>query len=350
LRENRPDESAAYDVEPMTMSLMGKLFGVPLVIIGSIVAGAILVVLLFGGPAAPQQRTIADILQSLEASSGQKSMGVLLPQEKELWQMALELAKRLEKKDTEISETELPVIADRLAAMIRSELHRVDSPTGTKEEAERRSGRLRFLIHALGHTGRAEAFEPLLEVVQSGREPYVADAIRRLADLRSVAGIEMDRAVEPVIRAMNASSRRETRLVAATALGAICPPNDAHAVCALSAVRLTSEGELAWSASVALAHLGNANGKITLLDMLDRKFWEEGDRYEKIDEAGNVRRYRMPSDRVEVLMAAAIDAASRLDDADLWESVLRLKSDKSAEVRAAALAAEQRRRVRDTKG
>ena len=83
------------DVEPMTLTLLGRFFGVPLLIIGVVVAGAVVVVLLFGGPALPQKRTVESLIQSLESNSGDRSAGLLLPREKELWQTALELSERL---------------------------------------------------------------------------------------------------------------------------------------------------------------------------------------------------------------------------------------------------------------
>ena len=49
---------------------MGRFFGVPLLIIATIVGGACAVVLLFGGPSSQPRRSVNELLQVLEGSSG----------------------------------------------------------------------------------------------------------------------------------------------------------------------------------------------------------------------------------------------------------------------------------------
>lgn len=55
-----------------------------------------------------------------------------------------------------------------------------------------------------------------------------------------------------------------------------------------------------------------------------------------IDTSGRVRRFPMPPQMIDQWLIAAIDAARHLNDADLWESVEKLESDPSLEVRARA--------------
>ena len=93
-----------------------------------------------------------------------------------------------------------------------------------------------------------------------------------------------------------------------------------------------------WSAALALARLGSDAGKSTLLELCDRSFLESGERYTITDSAGNVRRYALPAQRVDELLMAVIDAASNLDDADVWGMIQRLGSDPSPAVRAKAAA------------
>lgn len=334
-----------FDVEPMTLSLMGKLFGVPLLIIGTIVGGAVLVVVLFGGPAAPQQRSIDSILQTLEAGSGEKSLGVLLPREKELWQMALELAKRLEKKESELTLEEIQAVAGRIGAMVVADLDRVDylATTGSERATQQdvRSRRLEFLIHALGRTGSEDAVEPLVRVVETGREPFASAAMRQLGEMKGVANISQ--AVVPIVKLLTGSNRPETRMVACTALAALDVRGNEVALAALRTALRTGENEVSWSAAIALAYLGDASATSVLLDLLDRSFWETGERYEVRDDAGNVRRYRMPPQRVNDLLIAAIDASAKLNEPDLWAAIERLKSDPFPAVRAAAMKALNRR-------
>ncbi len=328
----------------MTLSLMGKLFGVPLLIIGSIVGGAVLVVVLFGAPSTSEQRSVDSLLQALESSSGQRSMGVLLPKEKELWQTALELAERLKKKDVELSEEELEAVTSRIASLLLTDLRHVSDMVSEGEERENqleiRGGRLSFLIHALGQTERPEAIEPLIEVVRAGQEPFVAVAIMKLADLKHLANAKT--AVEPLLSVLHERYGTETRLVTCTALSVLADRGDERVVRALESVRVSQEGELAWAAALALARIGSTAGKMVLLDLMDREFWESQNRYEIKDKDGNIRRYPMPPGRVESFLIASIEAASGLEDAELRKMIERLESDRAPAVRAAAVKASRR--------
>lgn len=328
------------DLEPMTFSLLGRFFAVPLVIIGTIVGGAILVVLLFGGPASPDHRTIDDLLQALESGSGEKSLGVLLPREKELWQTALELSVRMDGKDKEASltEAELTSVAARLSAMVLTDLDNVDrmATIGAERTNQRkvRSRRLEFLIGALGRTERPEAVDVLIEVVRRQAEPYVQVAMQMLGNLHALEATR--EAVEPILALLKGTKVVETRLVACTALSVLAERGDRRVTDALASARLVDDGEVAWAAGLALARLGDSAGKSTLLDLLDRSFLASGERYRVTDESGTVRRYPLPPQRVDGLMLAAMDAARNLSDADLWETIQGLESDPSPAVRARA--------------
>jgi hypothetical protein len=170
-------------------------------------------------------------------------MGLLLPREKELWQMGLELSLRLGKKDREpeLTDGELQSVATRLGAMVRDELEhsaRLATPgaQGGSREAVR-SRRLEFLIQALGRTERLEAIGPLIQVLGSGREPYVTAAMRELGELQAIPGSRD--AVEPIVGVLTASSRAETNLVACTVLSVLAGPDDQRVIDALTAVRLS---------------------------------------------------------------------------------------------------------------
>jgi len=344
------DQPRVSGVEPLTLSLLGRFFGVPLLIIGTIVGGAVVVVLFFAGPAAPPPRTIEQLLQELEANSGNRSLGVLLPREKELWQTALELSQRLDNKNNELSAEELEVAAQRLGAMVTSEIN-ANPPAGVaidQNQRSLRSARLEFLIRALGRTRAASARQPLLELVQSGAEPHVGIAMQVLGDDASLRG---DREVIDAIREATQKAKTATTLITGcTVLSVLAGPGNGEVLDTLAEVRLLHEGEVDWSAALALARLGDARGKSTLMDLLDRPFLESPDRYVAIDEAGNVKgRYPLPPARVEALLVATIDAASHLNDGDLWEMVGRLQSDRSLAVRGKASEAMARRGERSAK-
>lgn len=333
------------DLEPMTLSLMGRLFGVPLMIIGTIVGGAVIVVLAFGGSAAPQTRSIDRLLQGLEVSSGDRHLGVLPPREKELWQAAVELSLRLEDKDEdpELDEATLTEIATRLSQLIQREMEAEAycSSGGVGEEGARKRA---FLIHALGRTERLEAISTLVEVVRVGCGPDAQVAMRMLGDLHLLPDARAG--IEPTLaRLMDNNSSPETLLVACTVLSVLASGDHVGVIDGMQRVRLANDGEVAWSASVALARLGSNKGKSTLQDMMDRSFLESEGLYRKVDPSGKVHRYKLPGNQIDALMMAAIDASSNLPDQDLWESIEAIKSDPSPIVRAEATRVLSRRQV-----
>ena len=321
--------SGQADIEPLTLPLIGKMFGVPLIIIGVIVGGAIVVVLLFGAPSSTRKHDLNALLQSLEASQGQKQMGMLLPREKEHWQAGLELTRRLHAG--EFDESQLDEIATRLARLVTglaAELKQRESASGAVVAMHKPAvTRAVFLIRALGGTRRPQAIAPLVAVVRTGDGTCGVVAIEQLGGMVGTAGL--DRAIEPILDALSDSAGAEIRLVASTVLSLIAEPTDRRVIEKLSEVRLANDGELAWSAALALARLGSNAGKSTLLDLLDRSFWESGDRYQTIDGQGSAVRYKMPPQRIDHLLIAAVDAAENLGDRDLWEMMERLKSDTS---------------------
>lgn len=328
----------SVEIEPLSLSMLGKFFGVPFIIIALIVGGAVCVVLLFGGPATAPHRTVWALLQSLEANSGERSLGLLLTQEKELWQTALELSNRLEHKDTELTSEELHEVADRVTRLLRKDLDHLDKMATLGDDRlkqeQLRSTRLVFLIRALGRTELEEVIPPLLEVIRSRQEPYSTVAIHELANLHEL--VSGDEAVGVVARVVRESDRPETLLTACPALSVLAKQGNLQAIEALKSVYLSHEGEVSWSAALSLARLGSLSGKSSLLDLLDREFWEAPDRYEMRDDAGQLHRYPMPPGMVERWLLAALDVVWKVDDPDLWEMVDQLKSDSSLSVRAKA--------------
>jgi|GEM_PF-2152562 len=324
-------------VEPMTLSLLGRLFGIPFLIIGVIVGGAVIVVFMFGAPTAQRDRTVDQLLTALEGGTGGKSLGMLLPRDKQHWQTGLELTMRLDKKD-EFSDAQLAEVARRLGAVVQRELKRpaphtsADGSASPDQEAYRQ--RMDFLIRALGKTGRPEAMDALLAVVSRGDEPLAAMAIAALGDSADVEGHE--RAIPLVISRMATARSAEFMIVACTALSVLADPADPTVVDALVSALRSREGEVGWSAALALARLGNDAGKRTLMDLLDRSFWESGKRYQVTNEAGVRMGYRMPKDRVDRYLIAAMEASSKLSDPEVWQMIETLQRDPHPSVRAKA--------------
>jgi len=326
------------DAEPLTFAVMSRFFAVPLLIISLIVGGAVCVVLLFGGPATAPQRSIMELVQTLEANSGRRSMGLLLTQEKDLWQTALELGKRLENKESELTPEELKEVGARITRLLESDLAEVvrtpeDDADGAQKE-RLRSTRLVFLIRALGRTELPSVVSPLLDVVRSREEPYAAVAIQELANLKDV--VPTDEAVAAIVEVITASDRPETLLTACPALSVLADAGNPAAIQALTTVYVKYEGEVSWSAALALARLGSATSKSSVMDLLDRSFWEDGERYVQRDEKGQMHRYPMPQGMIEQWLLAAMAVVPKVDDPDLWDMVDRLKSDRSLTVQAKA--------------
>lgn len=326
------------DVPPMNFSLMGRFFAVPLVIISTIVGGAILVVLLFGGPAAPDQRTIEQLLQALETNTGERNLGLLLTREKEMWQTALELGVRLENKhkDAELQQADLAMLANRLGAMVDADLDHFEAlaTSGADRERQReyRSERLRFLILALGRTEQIEAVAPLLAVLERTDETYSASAVQALGYLHE-AGVSRN-VITAIIDELERAARPETKLVACTVLSVLTDAEDEPAVQALISAYRAAEGDVEWNCALALARLGDATGRATLLDLMDREFLERDGLYETKDGAGVVHRYPLPPQRVQEILIAAIDAGAQLGDPEVFAQVRQLaESDRSPAVR-----------------
>lgn len=328
-----------YGLEPLTVSLLGRFFGVPLLIIGTIVGGAVLVVVLFGAPSTPKQHSVGQLLQSLESSSGRKTMGMLLPREKELWQTGLELITRLKEKGTEFTRDDLRTVAVRVGAMVEKEIHDAASRSAKADQTGQtqalgESKRLEFLILALGLSEQQEAVAPLITALTEGSEGIAALVMMQLANLSSFA--ESRDSSQLIARRLASWKRPETKLVACAALAALAEPHDAAVIKALANLRLSSAGEVEWAAGIALGRLGSSKAKLTLQDLLDRSFWEGGDRFSMVDDAGIERHYPMPPQKTDGWLVAAIDAASLSGDADLWKQIEKLKSDRSPEVRTRA--------------
>ncbi|MCH9001145.1 MAG: HEAT repeat domain-containing protein [Planctomycetes bacterium] len=321
----------------MTLSLMGRLFGVPLVIIGSIVGGAVIVVFTFGAPAAQRDRSLDTLLTALEAGTGEKSLGMLLPRDKQHWQTGLELTMRLSKKG-EFSDDQLQQVAKRLGIMIRAELgkgfKRTTSSQTLAPGPSLGQHRFSFLIRALGKTERPEAIDPLLEVVSHADESFAVLAMAELGNLAHVPGIHGSLPV--IVERAKTLATPEGRIVACTVLSVIAEPTNRDVIAVLTSLLRSQDGEVGWSAALALARLGNAAGKSTLLDLLDRSFWESGQRYHTVSEDGTVLRYRMPEGRIVRNLVTALEAVGTLSDPDVWDMIERLREDPRPSVRTRA--------------
>ena len=330
-------------VEPMTAGLLARLFGVPLLIVGFVVGCAVVVVLLFGSITSDPQRPVSSLLSVLESSSGEKTAGVLLPRDKELWQVARELALRLGQKEKELTQGEVEEVTDRLVGLLER-----DAPHES-ELSEMGVKRFHFVIQALGLTDSPRAVEPIAGLLSSDNADTRRIALTSLARLGE--STDVSAAMYAMYRAVGDASPT-VRMVACAAVSAVVPRGDARAIDVLKRAYLDGDREVQWNAALGLARLGSSATKSLLLDMLDRPYWETQVTLKASGGGGRATEYPLPPQAVVRYLCATVDACAGLMDDEIALEIEKLKSDASAEVREAvarALGTEGGKAVKDVK-
>jgi HEAT repeat protein len=285
----------------MTGSTLLRLFAIPSVIVAAIVGSAVLVVVLFGAISTESQRSIDELVTVLETSRGERLVGgVLLPQDKEVWQVTR--------------------VAGRLANLLRAEA--ADTSTLSAEGRKR----LHLLMRALAETEDPAAV-PLLEgLVRDESAETRREALMMLGRLADVEGV---RATLPAVIAAVGDPHAVVRMVACVLLGRLASPDDAEAITALQRAYVDEDREVRWNGALSLARLRDGSGASLLDDMLRRDYWEEEVRASLQQDDGRRAEYQMPAEAVERYLAASINAVSHLDREELWARVHALKSDPS---------------------
>ncbi len=306
----------------LTPAVMAKLFVVPLVIISVIVGSAVLVVVLFGSITTDRARSISSLLDVLEGQVGERTAGVLLPNEKEVWQVGRELALRLRKKDTELTAEELETVVSRLSAL----LGRLSADSDGLSEMGRKQ--MCFVIQALSRTGAAEAVGPIVAVLGDGDRGTRREALTALAALREVP--ETHEALPRLIAALE-DVDSVVRTVACVAVSAVADRTDSEAIEALGRVYSDADREVRWNAALGLARLGSDRGKSTLLDMLSRQYWEEDVKF-RVAGGGE---YPLDPNAIVRYLVAAVEASSELEDVDVRSRIRALEEDESPAVKSA---------------
>ncbi len=319
--------------EPMTTSLMARLFAVPLVIVSLIVGCAVVVVLLFGSIATDQEQSIDDLLTKLETRSGEKTVGVLLPNEKELWQASRELALRLGKKEREqLSDEDLEDITTRLCTILDSD--DVQRETESDWVLKKRH----FVMKAAAMTESPEAIDALLPYLESGDPLTRGQALASLADMRHLP--EIDRALPKLLMKLE-DSDSAIQMQACAAVSQIAERGDPVALASLLKAYLTDDREVQWNATLAIARLGSLKSKPMLLDMLTRSYWENDVRMRRETQPGSFVEYPLPPLTISRYLVAAVEAAAHVMDDEITTQMGLLTEDESPEVREAV------RRVRE---
>ncbi|NOT00009.1 MAG: HEAT repeat domain-containing protein [Phycisphaerales bacterium] len=322
--------SPATNIEPMSGGLLARLFAVPMLIVGMIVGCAVVVVLLFGSIATDRQQSIESLLNTLKASAGETTAGVLLPRDKELWQVANELAQRMKNADSELTAEERDLAIDGLLGLHARDIGDIN----TLSEMGRK--RLAFFMYALARSGSPRAVPPLVATLDASNVDLRVEALRALAEMGDGA-----RSSDALPRMTAALTDRSpvVRTVACAALSAIARPGDAEVVDALGRASMDEDREVQWNAALALARLESDRGKGLLLDMLNRTYWEDEVKVRTVTPKGEALEYPMPPQAVNRYLIAAIDAGGRLPNDDIRDQIRALMSDASPEVKNAAMKA-----------
>ncbi len=313
---------------------LGRLFLVPLLIVLMIVGCSVMVILLFGWISESRDLSIDDLVNRvIEGSSrfktgeGEKVLQVaMLPEDKELWQAAQELAERLKRDDpAELPPEKKQNIAEKLGTML------VESRRA--EQAEMGRKMQQFLLQALGHLGQPESVSLLLAYALDDSQPTGTrrDAVGALVLMKDVPEA---REAWPQIAPLLESPDQVLRVVATVAVGSLATPEEETAIDTLARASLTSDREVMWNATLALGRLGSDKAVLGLLDMLDRDYWEK---VRTKDEAGALTNEGLSAHVIEYYLITAMDAAAPVGESRLREAVEKLREDKSLKVRNHAM-------------
>ncbi len=314
---------------------MARLFVVPAVIVSLLLAVAVVVVL-FGSTTLEKQSSIGDLLAILESDTGERTAGImLLPKAKDVWQASQEIARRLQEKDKFLTPSEIQPTTERIIAIL-------DRYGVGRDVEEPAPAQQYFLMMALAELESADAVGALVKRLDDPNWWTRRTALQALAQMHDVD--EAQAALPSVIRSLN-DRRPAIQVVACGAVACLAEVGDAAAVRALSG-RLEAELEVQWNAAMALARLGSRSGKLMLLNMLDRSYWE-GLELDYLENGMEVHR-KYTELEVARNLSAAIEAAACLEDSDLAASVGALLDDPAHDVREAARVASKKDRSAGT--
>lgn len=327
--------SKSNQAPPMTATLMGRLFVVPALVV-CVLLGVAVVVVFFGASSIEKPETTQDLLALIESDSGDRNAAgmMLLPGAKEAWLAAQELAIRLADKEKYVEPQEIEPMAQRIITILKEDRTRFRNTESAGRVQERGQARRLFLITALGRLQTPTAVEPLIELLQDQDAKTRQFSLKALAEMSEVSEA---RAAVGRIYPLLFDPDPAVQIVSALAVAALADRGDPTAIREL-AQKLESEPEIQWNAAMALARLGSRRGKLVLLNMLHRPFWE-GPAGELDYQEADGRRVRRKLTEAEVAgrLSAAIDAAAFLDDEELKDLIAELnRDDKSHVVREAA--------------
>lgn len=313
----------------MSASLLARLFAVPLLIVAMIVGCSVMVVLLFGWISTSQEESIEKLLARIEVGTGEKVMDVaMMPQDREVWQAAMELSRRLQSDDPrDLPPEKRPDVAHRLAKIL--------DHTRTGDQTEMAQEMQQFLLTALGWLREPES----VGVV----EAFASDESQSLNVRRHAVGalvlmrtLPEARGAYPSLLPLLDSPEPVLRVAGVVAIGVLADRGDAVAIKALSEAYRSDDREVTWNATIALARLGAHLVTPMLTDMLDRSYWEQVELDLPDVPSGQGEPRRLTPTQVEGYLVLTIEAAQTLGDPSLQAPVKALMDDTSSRVRERA--------------
>ncbi|HEX8521192.1 MAG TPA: HEAT repeat domain-containing protein [Tepidisphaeraceae bacterium] len=264
--------AAGAVIEPPNFKLLGRLFLVPLIIVTAAVGIMFLI-----GRLAGSTPSFDEALTRLKAPGGQKTMDLLVgPGSKQRYMDAKTL----------VDEMKSGLTLEQRAKISRELVNIITNHTRDTEGDVRH-----FLLLALGRvwqldpaqpatadtldasTARQQALATLMNFAQSMEISNRKAAILALAywSGRSETGQALPLLLEKL---QDGHEDIDVRLSAATVLGPIAQPTDAHVIAALHKVMDDADSahrELVWASALSLAQLNQADVAPTILMLLDRK-------------------------------------------------------------------------------
>lgn len=320
---SQPSAQPSNDSRP----LLGRLFVVPLIIVAVIISCAVVVVLAFGWIASSKQMPLATILTRLEGAAGEKTAGAMVPKDKELWQAAQELAKRLENLETEIDAADLPDLQSRLSRLVERELASVAN------FGPMRKKRVAFLMLAAAKAQAEQVVPTLVRCLEHSDAELRRDALSALAQM---GGVEAARSKAGVVAASLDDADPAVRLVACAALTNLADGDNADVRSALlNAFRYAdADLDLRWNTALTLARLHMLEDSeilMMLADMLTRSYWEKQRVVYERPDAPKINR-PLTQNEIGGRLIASIQAAANLDDEEVWRLIEALSKDPAVAV------------------
>lgn len=322
--------------EPPTFRGLVRLFVIPLLIAGGVVAIMIPIGRMAGG-----NLTLEQHLERLKQPGGERTMGLIGPASK---QRFIDAKAVVDHMKGGLSEEQRVKLAGQLVEIL--EKH-TKADEGDVQH---------MLLLALGRVWQQEPGEAAMNseaaiqsralVLETLKKHLTAQQPRArtaaaLAMAWSRGQVESDAAIAVLAAKLNDGLEDlDVRMACAAALGAIATSSDQSAVDALNSARSDGDArnsELVWTAAVALARMGRMEAKPTVMMLLDRAELEKLRVYDRETDPQNPVFRNLNEAEQQRFLLNAMEGAKHLNDEEVRGRLERIaKEDKAVRVRTGA--------------